>query len=198
MDEGASTAFDAAARDQLPWLYALARRHLGDQADDVVQECLVKAHRGFDRLRDPAAAPAWFRQILLNCIRDHRRRAAGLPTLEPLHEQHGAVQATPARDPSRWTYLDRLAPELLAQLEEEEVWRVLERVSPRHRVPLVLVHMEGMTTAHVAWLFGVAQGTVLSWLHRGRKEYEHELQRYARDSAHLAHLIEAEPQVLQA
>lgn len=72
-DYGASVAL------QLPWLYVLARRLAGDAAEDVVQNCLIKAYRNFDSLRDPAAAPAWFRAILVNCARDHfRRRAAGI------------------------------------------------------------------------------------------------------------------------
>jgi RNA polymerase sigma-70 factor (ECF subfamily) len=66
------------------------------------------------------------------------------------------------------------------------VWRVLDRIEPRYRVPLVLVHMEGFTTRQVARMFGVAQGTVLSWLHRGRKRFERELWDYAAEHDLLA------------
>jgi DNA-directed RNA polymerase specialized sigma24 family protein len=66
------------------------------------------------------------------------------------------------------------------------VWQVLDRVGPRYRVPLVLVPMEGIATAQVARMFGVAQNTVLSWLHRGRGHFEHEMWDYARERELLA------------
>jgi RNA polymerase sigma-70 factor, ECF subfamily len=172
--------FGAVAREQLPWLYSLARRLAGEAAEDAVQECLVKAYRGFDGLRDVQAAPAWFRQILLNCIRDRYRREAGLPREEPVDPQvddYSLYRQIAEQDP--WPYSDTLHLDFLRSFEESDVWDVLDRVKPMYRVPLVLVHMEGFTTKQVARMFGVAQGTVLSWLHRGRKLFERELWSYA-------------------
>jgi glucose-1-phosphate cytidylyltransferase len=53
---------------------------VGVDAEDMVQECLIKAYRAYPDLRDVGAAPAWLRQILLNCCRDHLRSASRLPT----------------------------------------------------------------------------------------------------------------------
>lgn len=50
--------FQDVAKEHLPWLYSLARRIAGDEAEDVVQESLAKAYRKYDDLRDPVAAPA--------------------------------------------------------------------------------------------------------------------------------------------
>ncbi|MQA13776.1 MAG: sigma-70 family RNA polymerase sigma factor [Pseudonocardiaceae bacterium] len=179
MGEEQRSEFAAVAREQLPWLYSLARRLVGEAAEDAVQECLIKAYRGFDGLRDVQAAPAWFRQILLNCVRDRHRRDAGLPRelpVDPLPE--GSLYRRIAEaDP--WPYSDSLHLDFLAVFEEDDVWCVLDRVQPLYRVPLVLVHMEGLSTGQVARMFGVAQGTVLSWLHRGRKLFERELWSYA-------------------
>lgn len=172
-------SFTAVAREQLPWLYSLARRLAGDGAEDAVQECLIKAYRRFDTLRDVQAAPAWFRQILLNCIRDSYRREAGLPREEPVDPlpDYSLYRKIAEADP--WPYSDSVHLDFLASFEESDVWRVLDRVKPLYRAPLVLVHMEGMSTKQVARMFGVAQGTVLSWLHRGRKLFERELWDYA-------------------
>ena len=179
-DENPSRGFTAIARDQLPWLYSLARRLVGaDRAEDTVQECLIKAYRGFDGLRDVQAAPAWFRQILLNCVRDRYRRDAGLPREEPVDPQpdYSLYRKIAEEDP--WPYSDSVHLDFLHSFSQDDVWSVLDRVKPMYRVPLVLVHMEGHSTRQVARMFGVAQGTVLSWLHRGRKLFEQQLWEYA-------------------
>ena len=180
------TNFSAVAREQLPWLYALARRLVDDDGEDAVQECLIKAYRSFDSLRDEQAAPAWFRQILLNCIRDRYRRDAGLPREEPVDpvSDYSLYRKLAEEDP--WPYSDTLHVDFLRCFDQEAVWAVLDRVKPLYRAPLVLVHMEGMSTRQVARMFGVAQGTVLSWLHRGRKLFERELWEYAQEHDLLA------------
>lgn len=179
LEDAPETHFSAVAREQLPWLYALARRLVGDRAEDAVQECLIKAHRTFGTLRDPAAAPAWFRQILLNCIRDNMRRESRLPRQEPLEDVPDRSLYRTILEEDPWPYSDSLHLDFLGAFEEEDVWRVLDRVDSRYRVPLVLVHIENIPTGQVARMFGVARGTVLSWLHRGRKRFEQELWDYA-------------------
>jgi RNA polymerase sigma-70 factor, ECF subfamily len=174
--------FTAVAREQLPWLYSLARRLVGpDRAEDTVQECLLKAFRGFDGLRDVKAASAWFRQILLNCVRDRYRKDAGLPTEEPMDPRpdYSLYRKIVEEDP--WPYSDSVHLDFLHSFSQDDVWRVLDRIKAKYRAPLVLVHMEGHSTKQVARMFGVAQGTVLSWLHRGRKHFEAELWEYARE-----------------
>lgn len=164
-------AFAALARDQLPWLRGLARRLAGDDADDAVQECLLKAHGRFHTLRDRQAAPAWFRQILVNEIRDRHRRRDRRPSEDPVDElgERTPGDADGAAPPSS----------LPGDLDRDDVWKVLDRVEPRYRVPLVLAHLEGIPTRQIAWMFGVPQGTVLSWLHRGRARFRRELRAYA-------------------
>lgn len=185
--EGQHTAFTAVAREQLPWLYSLACRLVGrERAEDTVQECLVKAYRGFDGLRDVQAAPAWFRQVLLNCVRDRYRTDAGLPSEEPVDPlpDYSLFRKIAEEDP--WPYSDSVHLDFLHSFSEDDVWDVLDRVEAKYRVPLVLVHMEGHSTKQVARMFGVAQGTVLSWLHRGRKHFERELWEYATEHGLLA------------
>ncbi|MEX0658129.1 MAG: RNA polymerase sigma factor [Egibacteraceae bacterium] len=181
MSQEQEGSFTSVAREQLPWLYALARQLVGEDAEDAVQECLLKAYRGYDRLRDRKAAPAWFRQILLNCVRDRYRRQAGLPREDPRDptEEYSLYRTIAEQDP--WPYSDSVHLDFLRCFEHDDVWQVLDRVKPLYRAPLVLVHMEGMSTNQVARMFGVAQGTVLSWLHRGRKLFEEALWEYANE-----------------
>lgn len=176
-------AFQELAREQLPWLYSLSRRLVGaDAAEDVVQEALAKAFRNYDSLRDPVAAPAWFRTILVNCARDRMRRdSAGVEETPVEDISHYSLYRTIAEE-DPWPYSDTLHLDFLRVFSQDDVWQVLDRLKPMYRVPLVLVHMEGIATRQVARMLGVPLNTVLSWLHRGRKSFEQELWEYAREN----------------
>jgi RNA polymerase sigma-70 factor (ECF subfamily) len=175
------TSFQQVAREQIPWLYVLARRLAGPRAEDVVQETLVKAYQAFDDLRDIDAAPGWFRTILVNCARDgFRRESSGLDET-PLDEvpDYSLYRTIAEEDPL--PYSDSVHIDFLHSFVEEDVWAVLDRIKPMYRVPLVLVHMEGIEVADVARMLGTPRNTLLSWLHRGRKHFEKELWDYAEE-----------------
>lgn len=172
--------FQQVARDQIPWLYVLAHRLAGQRADDVVQDCLIKAYRKYDTLEDVDAAPGWFRTILINCVRDRFRREASGIDETPLdsHEtEYSLFQKIADEDP--WPYSDTVHVDFLHSFTEEDVWAVLDRLSPKYRIPLVLVHMEGHAIEDVTRMLGAPRNTVLSWLHRGRSQFEQELWEYA-------------------
>jgi RNA polymerase sigma-70 factor, ECF subfamily len=186
------SGFQPVARQQLPWLFVLARRLAGDAAEDVVQNCLIKAYRNFDSLRDPAAAPAWFRSILLNCARDHfRRESAGIEET-PIDDVPATSLYRRIADEDPWPYSDSVHVDFLHSFREQDVWKVLDRLKPMYRVPLVLVHMEGLEVKEVARMLGAPKNTVLSWLHRGRKHFETELWDYASESGLLREREEAQ------
>src|SRR5712691_9490949 len=69
-------SFQDIAREHLPRLYGLARRLAGDDAEDLVQECLMRAYRSFRSIRKSEAAGAWLSAILVNCHRDRLRKQA--------------------------------------------------------------------------------------------------------------------------
>lgn len=194
MEDGPPGDFRTVAREQLPWLYPLARRLAGDQAEEVVQECLVKAHRAYNTLEDPHAAPAWFRQVLLGCVRDRYRQEAGLPREDPAdvddEEPYSLYQKIAEEDP--WPYSDRVHLDFLASFEDTDLWGVLDRIDPQYRAPLVLVHMEAISPRQVARMFGVSQDTVLSWLQRGRKLFEREMWSYAEEAGLVEQPVTAE------
>lgn len=175
----ANLSFQAVAREQIPWLYALARRLTGEGAEDVVQDCLVKAFRSYDDLRDIEAAPAWFRAILMNCARDRFRRETSGIDETPLDDVSDYSLFRTIADEDPWPYSDSVHVDFLHSFTEEHVWEVLDRLKPKYRIPLVLVHMEGVAVRDVARMLGAPHNTVLSWLHRGRKQFERELWKFA-------------------
>lgn len=175
-------AFRVLARGQLPRLLCVARRIVGDDAEDMVQECLMKAFQHFDQLRDVAAGPGWLTSILVNCCRDLVRANARHPDeldFDDL-EQFSLFRHIAYEDP--YPYSDSLHLDFLDEFGAEDVRAVVMRLPLTYRVPLVLVYMEGFLAKEVAEMLGVPLGTVLSRLHRGRKLFEKQMWEYAEQS----------------
>ena len=171
--------FSAIATQHLPRLYSLARRLVAHDAEDLVQDCLVKAARAYDGLRDHQAAEAWLNRILANCARDRFRRQQRRPAetlIDPIDE-FSLYKTIASEDP--FPYSDSLHVDFLCRFGTEDVWQVLAALPEADRIPLVLVHMEGWSTAEVADLLHLPLGTLLSRLHRARKRFERELWQYA-------------------
>jgi len=175
----AAEAFRALARAQLPRLVLMARRLVGSDAEDAVQECLLKAFQRHAQLKDPDAGPAWLASILVNCCHDVGRRRARRPVevdLEGL-ERFSLFRKIAYEDP--FPYSDSLHLDFLEAFGPEDVREVVARLPELYRVPLVLVHMEGYLAKEVARMLDVPLGTVLSRLHRGRKLFEKQMWEYA-------------------
>lgn len=181
MTSQTTSGFGVVAREQLPWLYSLARRLASDRAEDVVQECLLRAFKGFDQLKDQQAAPAWFRQILINCANDHHRKRLRAVDEQSLDETSEPTLFRRIVDEDPLPYSDSVHLDFLHSFTDDHVWAVLDRLDPKYRVPLVLVHMEGIPTADVSRMLGIPLNTVLSWLHRGRRLFETEMWNYAEE-----------------
>lgn len=176
-----SSGFRELAEHELPRLYRLARRLVGDEAEDAVQDALLKAYRGWDRLEDAVAAPAWLTAILVNCCRDRARARARRPEEVELDEVEEFSLYRKIADEDPFPYSDSLHLDFLEQFGAEDVRAILASLPDRYRVPLVLVHCEGYHVKEVAFLLDVPLGTMLARLHRGRKLFERRLWDYAEE-----------------
>ena len=181
MAEETDQSFSFVARQQLPWLYSLARRVAANRAEDVIQDCLLRAYKAYDSLEDVQAAPAWFRQILINCARDLHRKEMRRVDESPLDDTREQTLYRRIAEEDPLPYSETVHIDFLHSFSEEDVWNVLDSIQPKYRIPLVLVHMEGLSTAEVARMLGVPTNTVLSWLHRGRKQFEKNMWEYAEE-----------------
>lgn len=171
--------FRALAEEQLPRLYSIARRLVGDEAEDAVQDCLLKAYRSFERLHEPAAGPAWLGRILLNCCRDRGRARARRPEQVEFSDVEEFSLYRRIADEDPFPYSDSLHLDFLGLFGPEDVRAVLAGLPELYRLALVLVHVEGYKTREVAEMIACPQGTVLARLHRGRKLFEKRLWEYA-------------------
>ena len=164
---------------QLPRLYSIARRLAGNDAEDVVQESLLKAFRRFDQLDDESAASAWMVSILVNCCRDRGRARSRQPLEVNIDdiEEFSLYRKVAEDDP--FPYSDSLHLDFLHQFGKEDVREVLAGLPDIYRIPLVLVYMDGFSSKEVAKLLERPLGTVLAQLHRGRKLFESRMWAYA-------------------
>ena len=176
---GKKDLFRELASAHLERLYGTARRLVGPDAEDVVQETLMKAYQGFDQLHETGSAGAWLTSILVNCCRDRGRAQAREPEQVNIDDvdDFSLYRKIAREDP--FPYSDSLHLDFLQQFGKEDVTTVLRSLPEIYRVPLVLVHMDGFSTKEVAKLVGAPLGTVLARLHRGRKLFEKEMWEHA-------------------
>lgn len=183
MRTGAETdekeAFRSVVTPLLPRLYSTARRFVGDDAEDAVQDALMKAYTAFDQLQDRKAGAAWLTQILVNCCRDRGRVTAREPNRVDVDDldEFSLYRKIAREDP--FPYSDSLHLDFLQQFDTDDVHAVLSQLPEMYRLPLVLVHMDGFSTKEVAKIIGAPLGTVLARLHRGRKLFEKTMWDYA-------------------
>jgi RNA polymerase sigma-70 factor (ECF subfamily) len=171
--------FRELAVEQLPRLYSLARRLIGDDAEDAVQDALLRAFERFDQLEDERAAGSWMASILVNCCRDRGRARAR--TIRDVNlddiDEFSLYRKIANEDP--FPYSDSLHLDFLHLFGKDDVREVLLALPEIYRVPLVLVHMDGFATKEVAKILAIPLGTVLARLHRGRKLFEKRMWDYA-------------------
>jgi RNA polymerase sigma-70 factor, ECF subfamily len=171
--------FRMLARQQLPKLYSIARRLVGTEAEDAVQDCLLKAFQGFHQLHEAAAGPAWLTRILINCCRDRGRIVARSVQQVELDEveQFSLFRKIAYEDP--FPYSDSLHLDFLDEFGPEDVRAVVMKLPMLYRIPVVLVYMDGYLAREVATMLDIPLGTVLARMHRGRKLFEKQLWDYA-------------------
>jgi RNA polymerase sigma-70 factor (ECF subfamily) len=184
-ESGAKERFRVLAEEQLPRLYTIARRLVGDDAEDAIQDALLKAYRAFDQLEHAAAGPAWLSSILVNVCRDRGRARARAPAEVSIESVGEFSLYRKVADEDPFPYSDSLHLDFLEQFGPEDVRAVLEGLPDRYRIPLVLVYVDGFATKEVARLLDTPLGTVLAQLHRGRKLFERQLWDYAEQNGFL-------------
>ena len=183
LDTAEQTQLRDLVRSQLPRLYRLAARLGGHDPEELVQETMVRACRGFATLRDLQAGPKWLTTILTNVWRDAMRRRGTRPreiSTAVVDEGFSLFQQLTDEDP--WPWSDTMHVDFLGAFSEEDVHLVLHRVPALYRAPLVLRYIEGHGVEDVAEILDRPPGTVMSQLYRGRSHFERLLWAYAVES----------------
>ncbi len=170
--------FAAVVRPHLEYLYALGVRLTGNHtaAEDLVQDALLRAFRGFARLRNRERPRLWLTRVLTTAFYDRLRDTRGHEAVSA-DEDFDLFDTIVEEDP--FPYSDRVHLDFLELFDDVKVIEVLQRVHPSHRTALILAYVYGFKAREIAEIAGAPLGTVLSWLHRGRKQLGRELWDYA-------------------
>jgi RNA polymerase sigma-70 factor (ECF subfamily) len=172
--------FEAAVAENIDALYrgALRMTRKPDEAEDLVQETFLRAHRFRHQFQPGTNFKAWLFKIQTNLFRSRYRKAWNAPqSLDDtedfyLYQHLGPDQAT-GEDPAE-AVLDRIGV--------EEVRNAIEELPPAYRAAVLLTDVEGFSYKETAEILDIPIGTVMSRLHRGRQRLQKALYDYARDS----------------
>jgi len=170
---GDKAAFARLVEKHKQSVYGLCYRLLSssEESRDAAQEAFVRAYTGirdFDA-RQPFAA--WVLRIARNHCIDLLRRRRPTLALEPRGDEPEVGVAPELQD--------HYAMSGEQAVQEEEAQRDLDRavaaLPPRYREVIALFHVQHKSYAEIAETLGVPMGTVMTWLHRARKELKAKL-----------------------
>jgi RNA polymerase sigma-70 factor (ECF subfamily) len=156
--------FEAQALPHLDAAYNLARWLARPplDADDIVQDAMLRAFRAFDSMRGEDVKP-WLMAIVRNCFLTAVKRTRGITTIPiPSDGEIGAV--------NRAFVADQPDPQETTIRTEQSRWlsSVIASLPADFREALVLREMEDMSYREIAQITGVPVGTVMSRLARAR------------------------------
>jgi RNA polymerase sigma-70 factor (ECF subfamily) len=161
--------FEEEALQHLDALYRTALRMTRNPSDaeDLVQDALVRAFRFYDRFEPGTNFRAWLFKILTNTYINTYRRKQGRPQESSLEDTEDFFLYNQLSDDGeRVTDVENT---VLDRLGADAIQRAIDQLPPQFRTTVQLSDVEGLSYAEVAEATGVAKGTVMSRLFRGRR-----------------------------
>ncbi|MDQ3153910.1 MAG: sigma-70 family RNA polymerase sigma factor [Actinomycetota bacterium] len=177
--------FERDAMPLLDQLYAAALRMTRNPADaeDLVQETYLKAYGAFESFRKGTNLKAWMYRILTNSYINGYRKRQRQPQQQPTEEISDWQLAKAEQHTSRG--LRSAEMDALDQLPDSDVKDALGELAEDFRMAVYLADVEGFAYKEIAEIMGTPIGTVMSRLHRGRKQLRDRLTGVARERGFL-------------
>jgi len=161
-------SFTALIKPHLERLYRLAFRLTGQREDaqDLVQDVLLKLYSQLDRLAEVDAVVTWLSRVVYHQFVDNQRRYAS-------HRLHVVGDPKFSRDPDLAVALQTSTEDLAeGEFTQERLQTALNQLSDDHRLIINLHDVEGYTLAEVAEITGISLGTLKSRRQRARERLQ--------------------------
>lgn len=173
--------FERDALEYVNQLYAAALRMTRNPADaeDLVQETYVKAYAAFHQYRKGTNLKAWLYRILTNTFINSYRKKQRQPqesSGEGIEDWQIARAASHTSSEGRSAEL-----EALDHLPDSDVKEALSKLPDDFRMVVYYADVEGLPYKEIAEIMDSPIGTVMSRLHRGRRQLREMLSDYARE-----------------
>lgn len=158
-------------------MYNFALRLTSDPSDaeDLVQDTIVKAFRFFSSYEKGTNAKAWLFRILKNSYINNYRKQSKQPNqvdYDEVSEFYETIRADR-------TDTSDLEDKMFRELVDDDISQALEELPEDFRTVVLLCDVEGFTYEEIANMLDVPIGTIRSRLHRGRNLLKAQLKEYA-------------------
>jgi RNA polymerase sigma-70 factor, ECF subfamily len=163
---------------EVAWRFSVAVCGHADDAEDAMQEALLKTYRYTSSIREPEAFRPWLHRTVKNaCLMNRRKRVNEPSRLESLDQPRtGGDEAAydppdPGRNPEQLAANSRLKGRLQ---------QAMRGLPPSQRAIVFLREMQGLSTREVAHVMGISEDNVKTRLSRARKALQTALEGAAR------------------
>lgn len=156
--------FDALVRLHRPrvFRFLLASLRNRETAENLTQDCFIKAYQAREQFRGASSVGTWFMQIAANLLRDHESNSRLKFWRRSLQPDADVAELGEAIADGRQT------PEALVLVREQvrAVWKAAASLPARQRTVFLLRFVEDMSLLEIAEITGMKEGTVKAHLFR--------------------------------
>lgn len=169
-DNELAQRFEKEALPLLDQLYGGALRMTRNptDAEDLVQDTYMKAFQAFDSFKPGTNLKAWLYRIMTNTYINVYRKRQRRPTQTSADEMTDHQLYTTSSHDS--TGLQSAEVEALKRLPDQEITDAMNQLSEDYRMVVYYADVEGLSYKEIAEIMDTPLGTVMSRLHRGRKQ----------------------------